>query len=158
MMDPRHDHKGFQMPQMAAPPLMNPPPQIFGAYSVDGLSNMNLPDLSQQPIFGDGTLMDESLEAKRRRIARVGLRAIYSTVQDMLTALQACDMCRKKKIKCDGKLPACTHCINYKTECVFTQVEKKRNPPKGYTRPQLHLQIVADFVKVRNISRGSRTD
>jgi hypothetical protein len=45
---------------------------------------------------------------------------------------QACDMCRKKKIKCDGKLPACTHCINYKTDCVFTQVEKKRNPPKGY--------------------------
>jgi hypothetical protein len=44
---------------------------------------------------------------------------------------QACDMCRKKKIKCDGKLPACTHCINYKTDCVFTQVEKKRNPPKG---------------------------
>lgn len=41
-------------------------------------------------------------------------------------------MCRKKKIKCDGKLPACTHCINYKTECVFTQVEKKRSPPKGY--------------------------
>ena len=40
-------------------------------------------------------------------------------------------MCRKKKIKCDGKMPACTHCINYKTECVFTQVEKKRNPPKG---------------------------
>ncbi|PMD43578.1 hypothetical protein L207DRAFT_542783 [Hyaloscypha variabilis F] len=106
------DHNGFQMPQMAAPPLMNPPPQIFGAYSADGLPNMNLQDLSQ-PIFGDGSLMDESIEAKRRRIAR------------------ACDMCRKKKIKCDGKMPACTHCINYKTECVFTQVEKKRNPPKG---------------------------
>ena len=41
-------------------------------------------------------------------------------------------MCRKKKIKCDGRMPACTHCINYKTECVFTQVEKKRSPPKGY--------------------------
>ncbi|KAF2101599.1 hypothetical protein NA57DRAFT_34115 [Rhizodiscina lignyota] len=40
-------------------------------------------------------------------------------------------MCRKKKIKCDGKMPACTHCQNYKTECIFTQVEKKRNPPKG---------------------------
>ncbi|KAE9374707.1 hypothetical protein N431DRAFT_464939 [Stipitochalara longipes BDJ] len=106
------DHNGFQMPQMAAPPLMNPPPQIFGAYSADGLPNMNMQDLSQ-PIFGDGSLMDESIEAKRRRIAR------------------ACDMCRKKKIKCDGKMPACTHCINYKTECVFTQVEKKRNPPKG---------------------------
>jgi len=28
-------------------------------------------------------------------------------------------------------MPKCGHCINYKTECVFTQVEKKRNPPKG---------------------------
>ncbi|KAL9004353.1 MAG: hypothetical protein Q9188_002825 [Gyalolechia gomerana] len=52
-------------------------------------------------------------DAKRRRIAR------------------ACDMCRKKKIKCDGKMPACSHCINYKTECNFTHVEKKRAPPKG---------------------------
>lgn len=41
-------------------------------------------------------------------------------------------MCRKKKIKCDGKMPQCTHCQNYKTECIFTQVEKKRQPPKGY--------------------------
>ena len=40
-------------------------------------------------------------------------------------------MCRKKKIKCDGKMPKCSHCINYKTECIFTQVEKKRNPPRG---------------------------
>lgn len=44
-------------------------------------------------------------------------------------------MCRKKKIKCDGKMPQCTHCQNYKTECIFTQVEKKRQPPKGYARP-----------------------
>ncbi|KAH8596956.1 fungal-specific transcription factor domain-containing protein [Bisporella sp. PMI_857] len=112
MMDPRHDH-GFQMPHMQPPQLMNPPPQIFGAYDHEGLPlAASLPDMSGS-IFGDGTLLDESNEAKRRRIAR------------------ACDMCRKKKIKCDGKMPACTHCINYKTECVFTQVEKKRNPPKG---------------------------
>jgi len=39
------------------------------------------------------------------------------------------------QIKCDGKLPACTHCVNYKTECVFTLVEKKRNPPKGLVLP-----------------------
>jgi hypothetical protein len=58
---------------------------------------------------GDGSMRD----SKRRRIAR------------------ACDMCRKKKIKCDGKMPKCSHCENYKTECIFTQVEKKRAPPKG---------------------------
>jgi len=67
-----HDSNGFPMPQIPPPPLMNPPPQIFGAYSADGLpmpANMN--DMSQ-PLFGDGTLLDESNEAKRRRIARVG--------------------------------------------------------------------------------------
>lgn len=55
----------------------------------------------------------DSRDPKRRRIAR------------------ACDMCRKKKIKCDGKMPKCSHCENYKTECIFTHVEKKRAPPKG---------------------------
>ncbi|KAM7195961.1 hypothetical protein V8F33_006412 [Rhypophila sp. PSN 637] len=108
-----HMHPGFQMP-MAAPPLMNQPPQIFGGYTEHGMPIHHLPpDLVGAPMFGDHGLLEDSNEAKRRRIAR------------------ACDMCRKKKIKCDGKLPACTHCINYKNECVFTQVEKKRNPPKG---------------------------
>ncbi|KAK4127374.1 hypothetical protein N657DRAFT_566444 [Parathielavia appendiculata] len=93
---------------------MNPPPQIFGGYSEHGLPIQQLPpDLMAAQMFGDHGLLEDTNEAKRRRIAR------------------ACDMCRKKKIKCDGKLPACTHCTNYKTDCVFTQVEKKRSPPKG---------------------------
>lgn len=66
-------------------------------------------DMDNGDDAGDGGARD----AKRRRIAR------------------ACDMCRKKKIKCDGVQPKCGHCANYKTECVFTQVEKKRAPPKG---------------------------
>ncbi|KAL2135080.1 hypothetical protein VTI74DRAFT_9896 [Chaetomium olivicolor] len=110
-MDPRHT--GFQMP-IPPPPLLNQPPQIFGAYNEHGLTMPQLPpDLLAAQMFGDPGLLEDTNEAKRRRIAR------------------ACDMCRKKKIKCDGKLPACTHCTNYKTECIFTQVEKKRSPPKG---------------------------
>ncbi|KAL1865089.1 hypothetical protein Plec18167_009558 [Paecilomyces lecythidis] len=102
------DGMGFDMPM-----LMNQPPQVFGAYNPDGSP---VPPSLSGPMFHDDPNMqtgDESNDAKRRRIAR------------------ACDMCRKKKIKCDGKMPKCSHCINYKTECVFTQVEKKRNPPKG---------------------------
>ena len=67
-------------------------------------------------------------------------------------------MCRKKKIKCDGKMPACTHCINYKTECVFTQVEKKRNPPKGYAGSSGRCRVLADVSIGPNISRVSRID
>lgn len=59
------------------------------------------------------------------------MSALVLSARLTVTHPQACDMCRKKKIKCDGKLPKCSHCTNYKTECVFTQVEKKRNPPKG---------------------------
>jgi hypothetical protein len=73
-MDPLHDMKGgFQMP---APQVLNhnPPPQIFGAYSADSLQmNVALADMSGQ-LFGDpATLMEDSNEAKRRRIARVCL-------------------------------------------------------------------------------------
>ncbi|KAH8652373.1 fungal-specific transcription factor [Xylariales sp. PMI_506] len=96
---------------MNAPQLTNQPPQIFGSYLHDGGLSVLPPEL--QMAFDPASLMGDDSEAKRRRIAR------------------ACDMCRKKKIKCDGKLPSCTHCVNYKTECVFTQVEKKRSPPKG---------------------------
>ncbi|KAL9102501.1 MAG: hypothetical protein Q9163_002366 [Psora crenata] len=101
--------------QLNIPRVVNPPTQIFGA-----------PSKNTSPIFPDFGFMDDTVdsqdqngnqadsnEAKRRRIAR------------------ACDVCRKKKIKCDGGMPACKNCINYKTECIFTLVEKKRNPPKG---------------------------
>jgi len=65
----RLDGNGFQLPQ--APPLMNPPPQIFGNYGLDGSPMAaNLPDMTG-PMFTDGTLLDESNEAKRKRIARV---------------------------------------------------------------------------------------
>jgi hypothetical protein len=73
------------MPRVSAPPLMNPPPQIFGAYSADGLPiPANLPDLAG-PLFGDGTLLDESNEAKRRRIARVGFIAQLGEIETWLT-------------------------------------------------------------------------
>ncbi|KAF2125677.1 hypothetical protein P153DRAFT_369691 [Dothidotthia symphoricarpi CBS 119687] len=92
-------------------PMMNPPPppRIFES------GNFDPSQMPGGPMFAHTDMddQDDQGDPKRRRIAR------------------ACDMCRKKKIKCDGKMPACTHCINYKTECIFTQVEKKRQAPKG---------------------------
>jgi len=66
-----HMHGGFQMP-MTAPPLMNQPPQIFGGYAEHGMPLHQMPpDLSVAQMFGDHGLLDDSQEAKRRRIARV---------------------------------------------------------------------------------------
>lgn len=136
-MNPPPSNPADRPPPSNPPPAMNPP-QIFGpgAGSYGGQADSNsMPasnganqwypqdfDYGYDDGDGDGDNAGhgdndndggDGRDPKRRRIAR------------------ACDMCRKKKIKCDGKMPKCSHCENYKTECIFTHVEKKRAPPKG---------------------------
>ncbi|RCI05130.1 hypothetical protein CU098_011193 [Rhizopus stolonifer] len=57
---------------------------------------------------------DENALAKRQRVSR------------------ACDLCRKKKIKCDGAAPICNNCQSFSQECTYKDTTKKRGPPKGY--------------------------
>ncbi|PCH39377.1 hypothetical protein WOLCODRAFT_29517 [Wolfiporia cocos MD-104 SS10] len=48
---------------------------------------------------------------------------------------RACDVCRRKKIRCDGaQMPdnKCSNCITYSYECTYVEAAKKRGPPKGY--------------------------
>ncbi|KAJ2669621.1 hypothetical protein IWW42_004479 [Coemansia sp. RSA 1085] len=45
---------------------------------------------------------------------------------------RACDLCRRKKVKCDGKRPICTHCEAIGNVCTYLDATKKRGPPKGY--------------------------
>ncbi|KAL2169681.1 hypothetical protein VTG60DRAFT_5820 [Thermothelomyces hinnuleus] len=45
---------------------------------------------------------------------------------------RACDECRRKKIKCDGKQP-CTHCAVYSYECTYDKPSnRRRNPAPQY--------------------------
>lgn len=62
----------FQMPPLVAPQLTNQPPQIFGSYLADGLPQLT-PDMAAQLFPDSSMLLDDSLDAKRRRIARVSL-------------------------------------------------------------------------------------
>ncbi|KAG0168074.1 hypothetical protein DFQ30_005320 [Apophysomyces sp. BC1015] len=45
---------------------------------------------------------------------------------------RACDLCRRKKIKCDGLAPICSNCQAFNLECSYNDTTKKRGPPKGY--------------------------
>ncbi len=77
-MDTLQNINGYQMP---TPHLMNhnPPPQIFGGYS-DGSDFAPALDDLTGPLFGDtATLLDDSNEAKRRRIARASLLPAVKT-------------------------------------------------------------------------------
>ncbi|KAK0124497.1 hypothetical protein ONS95_009447 [Cadophora gregata] len=66
------------------------------------------PNPTSQPIKNTAPLQ------KRRRVTR------------------ACDECRRKKIKCDGKQP-CTHCTVYSYDCTYDQPSnRRRNPAPQY--------------------------
>lgn len=79
------DHLGFQVPGMAPPPLMNQPPQIFGGYNGDGLPNVSQmpPDLAAHMFPEAHLLMEDTNEAKRRRIARVSRNPPFTSPFDL---------------------------------------------------------------------------
>ncbi|KAF4635973.1 hypothetical protein G7Y89_g2103 [Cudoniella acicularis] len=47
---------------------------------------------------------------------------------------QACDRCRSRKDKCDGKKPACSTCTSNGRTCSYDANVKKRGLPEGYVR------------------------
>ena len=46
---------------------------------------------------------------------------------NLLTHMQACNTCRRKKVKCDGKRPACSPCHAFNLPCAYQDVAERRN-------------------------------
>ncbi|RFU33621.1 hypothetical protein B7463_g2710, partial [Scytalidium lignicola] len=66
---------------------------------------------------------DEALFSNSRK--RLGPRKRVS---------QACDKCRTRKDKCDGKKPVCSNCASHGRTCTYEANVKKRGLPEGYVR------------------------
>ncbi|RKP08304.1 fungal-specific transcription factor domain-containing protein, partial [Thamnocephalis sphaerospora] len=45
---------------------------------------------------------------------------------------QACDDCRRRKVRCDGNRPSCTSCLRHGVACHYQETVKKRGPKPGY--------------------------
>lgn len=43
---------------------------------------------------------------------------------------RACDACRTRKVRCDGKSP-CAQCSHFDVQCIFSPPEKRKNPVRG---------------------------
>ncbi|KAJ7066641.1 fungal-specific transcription factor domain-containing protein [Mycena amicta] len=53
--------------------------------------------------------------------------------QKRRNVVRACDLCRKKKIRCDGpNMSQCSSCAAYGYDCTYVEAAKKRGPPKAY--------------------------
>ncbi|GAT27088.1 C6 transcription factor Prf [Aspergillus luchuensis] len=54
----------------------------------------------------------------------------------------ACVLCRRRKLRCDGKRPSCGTCSRLGHECIFDEVRKKSGPKRGYVK-QLEARLGA---------------
>lgn len=61
---------------------------------------------------------------------------------------RACDSCRSKKDKCDGKQPVCSTCASLCRPCTYKANPKKRGLPTGYIR-SLELLWGLVFQRIR---------
>jgi hypothetical protein len=79
---------------------------------------------------------------------------------------RACDLCRRKKIRCDGahssrRNKKCSNCVESKTDCTYVEAAKRRGPPLGYIETLewkvSKLEALAQKVsECQGESRGSR--
>lgn len=46
----------------------------------------------------------------------------------------ACELCRRRKLKCNGVKPSCDTCTRLKKACQYTAVHKKSGPQRGYLK------------------------
>ncbi|KAJ3144427.1 hypothetical protein HDU89_008253 [Geranomyces variabilis] len=47
---------------------------------------------------------------------------------------KACDICNKRKVKCDGSKPSCNQCTNGHLQCSYEREAKKRGPKQGHLK------------------------
>lgn len=66
---------------------------------------------------------------------------------------QACDRCRAKKLRCDGKLPACSLCAAAGLKCIVSDKLSRRAFPKGYTETleERVRQLEAENTKLQGL-------
>ncbi|PGH27404.1 hypothetical protein AJ80_00882 [Polytolypa hystricis UAMH7299] len=52
----------------------------------------------------------------------------------------ACVVCRKRKLRCDGKKPSCGTCARLSHDCAYDEMRKKSGPKRGYVK-QLEARL-----------------
>ncbi|KAK5797763.1 hypothetical protein VI817_004054 [Penicillium citrinum] len=65
----------------------------------------------------------------------------------------ACVVCRRRKLRCDGKRPSCGTCSRLGHECAYDEVRKKSGPKRGYVK-----QLEARLAQVETLLKGQDGD
>ncbi|KAI8629083.1 hypothetical protein F5Y19DRAFT_485018 [Xylariaceae sp. FL1651] len=54
---------------------------------------------------------------------------------------QACDLCYRRRIKCDGQKPRCSHCVSRDSDCTRKTAARKWTPRKGAREAALESRV-----------------
>ncbi|KAL3445620.1 hypothetical protein BJX65DRAFT_309822 [Aspergillus insuetus] len=57
--------------------------------------------------------------------------------------MQACDICRKRKVKCDRHTP-CSRCRRLRQPCTYTDVLRKKGPKFVHSYPSIYTPVFLD--------------
>lgn len=76
--------------------------------------------------------MDSDDKPRPKKAAAPRKKTIMAPGSSIERVAQACDRCRAKKVKCDGKSP-CSTCANAGLACIVSDKLSRRAFPKGYT-------------------------
>ncbi|KAI1384697.1 fungal-specific transcription factor domain-containing protein [Hypoxylon trugodes] len=89
-------------------------------------------DSALQTLATDSPAGDTPASAALGKGAESSSETPSAPLQKRRRVTRACDECRRKKIKCDGKQP-CTHCQVYSYECTYDKPSnRRRNPAPQY--------------------------
>ncbi|EFW19132.1 hypothetical protein D8B26_007301 [Coccidioides posadasii str. Silveira] len=61
----------------------------------------------------------------------------------------ACMVCRRRKLRCDGRKPSCGNCARLGHDCTYNETRKKSGPKRGYVK-----QLEARLAQVETLLKG----
>ncbi|KAH8152327.1 uncharacterized protein LAJ45_03754 [Morchella importuna] len=62
-----------------------------------------------------------------------------ASAQSEYARFRACDECRRRKIKCDGRISGCRHCVNSSVHCVYNTPTKTTRKRASSSQSSKHL-------------------
>lgn len=86
-----------------------------------------------EPTDIPGNEVDKKPKKSKIKPSTTNTRKIDLGSGKLARIAQACDRCRAKKTKCDGKQPSCSNCEAIGIKCIVSDKLSRRAFPKGYT-------------------------
>ncbi|CAG8484055.1 9397_t:CDS:2 [Ambispora leptoticha] len=99
------------------------------------MNNLTIPNLlvpqspTSQSITDSSSMISNTSPSSPSSVGGGGEDTTKAVKRKRLT--QACDACRKKKVKCSGEKPSCQNCQRLKVACTYIPSTKKRGPRVG---------------------------